>query len=233
MEIQLRAKGLYRFTMDTEIEPNHVVDKARYWNNMDEAFGFLCLLISKDLHFHVTRLKNPKEIRDRITDLFDKQDDMRIYRLENELISLHPSNFETLNEFFIKFKNLVLQLKQCEVAKEDDQLILSILSKLGPDYLVFVSTFHTGKLTTPNWKMPSLDTFIKILTKEHDKPVQMGILRSSKYQALFDSGSKDSKGKGKQKNPKDKFDAPKPKEMNQQQEESSDSKKHKNRGNQG
>ena len=77
--------------MDIEIEPNHAVDKARYKNKMDESFGFLCLLISKDLHFHVIGLENPKEIWDKIADLFDKQDDMRIYRLENELISLHQS----------------------------------------------------------------------------------------------------------------------------------------------
>ena len=30
MEIQLHSKGLYRVTMDIEIETNHVVDKARY-----------------------------------------------------------------------------------------------------------------------------------------------------------------------------------------------------------
>ena len=52
MEIQLCAKGLYRATMDTEEDPNHVVDKARLFNKMDEAFGFLCLSISKDLLFH-------------------------------------------------------------------------------------------------------------------------------------------------------------------------------------
>ena len=75
---------------------------------MDEAFGFLCLSISKDIHFHVTGLKNPKEIWDKLVDLFDKQDDVRICQLENELISLHPINFETLNEFFTKFKHLVL-----------------------------------------------------------------------------------------------------------------------------
>ena len=74
MEIQLRAKGLYRVKMDTEIEPNHVVGKARYWNKMDEYFGFLCLTISKALHFHVTKLKNPKEIWEKLVDLFDKQD---------------------------------------------------------------------------------------------------------------------------------------------------------------
>ena len=97
----------------------------------------------------------------------------------------------------------MLQLKLCEVQKEDDHLILSILSKLGVDYLFFVSTFHTGKLTTPNWKMPSLNAFIESLTNEHDKLVQMGIIRSSKDQALFALGPKDSKGKGKQEESKD------------------------------
>ena len=62
---------------------------------MDEAFQFLFMSISKHIHFHVTGLKNLKEIWDKLADIFDKQDDMRIYRLENELISLHPGNFET------------------------------------------------------------------------------------------------------------------------------------------
>ena len=66
--------------------------------------------------------------------MFDKQDDLRIYQLENELISLHPANFESLDDFFTKFKHLVIQLKLCKVEKEDDQLILAILSKLGADY---------------------------------------------------------------------------------------------------
>ena len=100
--------------------------------------------------------------------------------------------------------------------KEDDQLILAILSKLGADYSVFVSTFHAGKLTTHGWKMPSLNAFIESLTSEHDKLVQMGIIRSSSDQALHVSGPKDLKGKGKQqKNPKTKFEAPKPKVENQ------------------
>ena len=87
--------------------------------------------------------------------------------------------------------------------KEDDQLILAILSKLGADYSVFVSTFRVGKLTTHGWKMPTLNAFIESLTSEHVKLVQMGIIRSSHDQALHVSGPKDLKGKGKQqKNPK-------------------------------
>ena len=130
-------------------------------------------------------------------------------------MSLQPSNFETLRDFFTKFKHIVLLLKQCKVEKEDDQIILAILSKLGVDYSIFVSTFHAGKLTTPGWKMPSLNAFFESLTSEHDKLVWMGIIISSHDQALYALGPKDLKGKGKQqKNPKSKFDAPKPRVEN-------------------
>ena len=66
MEIQLRARGLYRVTMDTEEEPTHVIDKAIFLNKKDEAFSFLCLSISKDLLFHLSGLKTPKDIWDQL-----------------------------------------------------------------------------------------------------------------------------------------------------------------------
>ena len=166
----------------------------------DEAFIFLCLSISRDLIFHLSGLKTPKEIWDKLKTLYGKQDDLRVYQLENELMSLQPSNFETLNYFFTKFKHIVLLLKQCKVDKEDYQLILAILSKLGADYSVFVSTFHAGKITTPGWKIPLLNAFIESLISEHDKLVQMGIIISSKDQALFVGGPKAMNGKGKKKN---------------------------------
>ena len=140
--MQLRSKILFRLTMEEEAKRIHYVDKEKYFNRLDEAYGCLCLSISQDILFHINGLKTLKQVWDNIASLFDKQDDLRIYRLENELISLHPTNFETLNDFFTKFKNLVFQLKLCKVEKEDDQLILSILSKIGVDYSVFVSTFH-------------------------------------------------------------------------------------------
>ena len=77
MEIQLHARGLYRVTMDTEEEPASVTDKARLLNKKDEAFGFVCLSISQDLLFHLSRLKTPKEIWDKLESLYGKQDDLR------------------------------------------------------------------------------------------------------------------------------------------------------------
>ena len=94
----------------------------------------------------------------------------------------------------------MFELKLCNVEKEDDQLILSILSKLGVDYLVSVSTFHLVNLTTPNWRMPTLISIFESLTQEHDKLIQMaGIIWSSKYQSLVARGPKLENDKGKQK----------------------------------
>ena len=197
--MQLLSKRLSRLTMETEAKPVHYVEKEKYWNRLGEAYGCLCLSISRYLLFHINGLNTPKEIWDKIASLFDKQDDLRIYQLENELISLHPSNFETLNYFFTKLKRPVSQLKLCKVEKEDDQLILAILSKLGAKYSFFVSTFHSGKLTTPNWRITTLNSFIEYLTQEHDKLIQMGIIRSSIDQALVVGGPKATDGKGKQK----------------------------------
>jgi hypothetical protein len=89
--------------------------------------------------------------------------------LENELISLSLSNFDTIQDFFTKFKSLFLQLKLCGIDKmeKEEQLILSIMSKLGLEYSVFVSTFHATKSAfKASWKMPSLDDFVASLTQE-------------------------------------------------------------------
>ena len=58
--------------MDTEEEPTHVIDKDIFLNNKDEAFGFLCLSISKDLLFHLLGLKTLKEIWDQLASLYGK-----------------------------------------------------------------------------------------------------------------------------------------------------------------
>ena len=48
--------------------------------------------------------------------------------------------------------------------------------------------------------MPTLNAFIESLTNEHDKLIQMGIIRSSKDQAWVVGGPKATNGKGKEKN---------------------------------
>ena len=66
MEILLRAKGLYRVTMATEAEPNAAADKIKWHNRRDEAYGLLCLSISRDLLFHLDGLTSPNEVWEKL-----------------------------------------------------------------------------------------------------------------------------------------------------------------------
>ena len=90
---------------------------------------------------------------------------MRGHQIENDLISFSPSSFESLQLYFSKFKALVLQLKQCGIEKKEEQLVLAIISKLGPDYSMFVLTFHDTKLTARAWNIPKLAEFMESLTQ--------------------------------------------------------------------
>jgi hypothetical protein len=76
--------------------------------------------------------------------LFGKQDEMRGHMLEVDLLTLDPKIFDNIQDFFTKFMDLLSQLKYCRVdkLKEEKQMVLTILSKLGPKFFVFISTFH-------------------------------------------------------------------------------------------
>ena len=77
MVIQLRSKGLYMVTMGTEVEPNSVVEKSKFFNVLDEAFGMLCINILRDLIFHVGSLSTPNEVWLNIKELFGNTYEMR------------------------------------------------------------------------------------------------------------------------------------------------------------
>ena len=66
----MREKGLYRVTMATEVEPNAAAEKIKWHNRRDEAYGLLCLSISRDLLFHLDGLTSPNEVWENIVDFF-------------------------------------------------------------------------------------------------------------------------------------------------------------------
>ena len=107
MESFLHTTLLLRLTEEIEVLPilNH--DKEKYLNRLGGAHGYLSLSVSRDIRFHIQGLKTTKEFLDKLASLFDKKDEMRVHQLENELISLNPSHFKTMNDFFTKFKNLI------------------------------------------------------------------------------------------------------------------------------
>ena len=72
MQIVLCNKGLYRVTMGREVETQQRIEKSKYLNKLDEAFGFMCIHISRELLFHLDGLRNPKEVWEKIESLFGK-----------------------------------------------------------------------------------------------------------------------------------------------------------------
>jgi hypothetical protein len=99
---------------------------------------------------------------------------------------LDPKIFNNLQDLFTKYKDLLPQLKACGVDKsEEKQIFLTILSKPGHEFSVFVSTFHSFRFTSgATWKMPSLEEFIKSLTQEQTKLINMGKIKGPKAHAL-------------------------------------------------
>jgi hypothetical protein len=166
-KFQLRRKGLYNLTMGTETEPTSAIENIVWENGKDEAIGLLLESISIDLWFHVVSYKTPNEIWTTLESLFGKWDQMRGHMLEVELNTLDPKSFDNIQDFFTKFKYLIWSLEYSGIdkSKQVDQLILTILAKLGPKYVVYVSTFHSGRyLIGTNWKMPTMDQFVDSLT---------------------------------------------------------------------
>ena len=84
------------------------MEKIKWHNKRDKGYGILCLSISRDLLFHLDSLTYPNEVWENLEDIFGNTYEMRGHQIENELILLNPSSFESLQLYFTKFKALVL-----------------------------------------------------------------------------------------------------------------------------
>ena len=108
MEIFLRSRGLYRISMATEVEPTTTIENSKYLNRMDEAYESLCMNISLELLFHISSCKTPNEVWTTMKGLFGKQDEMKGHMLEVEQLSLDPRSFDNIQDFFTRYKDLLL-----------------------------------------------------------------------------------------------------------------------------
>jgi hypothetical protein len=91
--------------------------------------------------------------------VFGKKDEMRIHFLKVEINSLDPNKFDNVQYFFTKFKSLLRELKDHAIrnSKQEKQLVLVIIEKIGPKFSVFLSTFKSNRFTIEaTWTMPSL-----------------------------------------------------------------------------
>ena len=102
--ILLCGKGIYGVSMALENEPNSVVEKSKWNNRLDEAYGLILLYIYPDILLHLDGLTTRNKVCTNIESLFGVQYELRVHQLEIELFSPSPRNFESLEGFFTKFK---------------------------------------------------------------------------------------------------------------------------------
>ena len=140
---ELMSIGLLRMILGQDLELATGVIKRRKWfDRRDKALGSLRSTISNDLLYHIASCTHPHDAWTRLEGIFGKPDRIRKFKLENELIGLISCDFDNIQDFFSKLNSIRMELSNCGITKDDEQLILSILSKLGPEYSIFVSTFY-------------------------------------------------------------------------------------------
>jgi hypothetical protein len=120
--------------MDTKTEPTSAIEKSKYLNQLDEAFGTICSLIYPELLFHISSCKTPNEVWTTMKGIFCKHEEMRGHIIKVELLTLDPTTFNNIQDFFTKYKDFLSQLRACRIdkSKDEKQMVLNIFSKLGP-----------------------------------------------------------------------------------------------------
>jgi hypothetical protein len=156
-------------------------DEKGKWDNMnEEARVLIGMSISPDLSFHLQSIDQPKESWDKIESVFGKHNIIQAKHLENQLLTLSPSDFSCIKDYLSKFKTLKTLCEECKIMIETDCCIYLILSKIGSPYSMFVSTFYSMQRTLgTSYKKPSLENFCDALIREQDKLVQLGVINTA------------------------------------------------------
>jgi hypothetical protein len=178
MEDLLRSKGLYRITFGNEKELTNVDKKSNWDNRNDEARGIIIISIYPNLRYHLQDIDDPKEAWDKIESMFGKINIIQAQQLENQILTLSPNDFSYLGDYLPRFKTLRILCEECKIKMEEEHCIYFILSKLGSEYFVFVSTFYSLReaLGEEAYEKPSLESFFASLILEEDKLVQFGVI---------------------------------------------------------
>ena len=70
MKILMRSKGLFRVAMEINVDPNAAVENIMWHNRRYEAYGLLCLSISRYLLFQLDGLTSPNHVWEKFKNLF-------------------------------------------------------------------------------------------------------------------------------------------------------------------
>jgi hypothetical protein len=112
--------------------------------------------------------------------VFGKHNIILAQQLENQVLTLSPSDFSCIEDYISKFKTLRILCAECEINMEEEHCIYIILSKLGSAYSMFVSTFYAMREDLgESYQKTTLESFCGALIREQDKLVQLGVINTT------------------------------------------------------
>jgi hypothetical protein len=180
MEDLLRSKGLYRITLGKETTPTDDDKKAKWDNRNDEAHGLIEMSISPDLRYHLQGIDDLEEAWNMIEFVFGKLNIIQARQLENQILTLSPSDFSCLGDYISRFKTLKILCEECKIKMAEEHCIYIILSKLGTAYSVFVSTFYAMREALgKDYDKPTLEFFCTSLIREEYNLIQLGVINNA------------------------------------------------------
>jgi hypothetical protein len=75
--------------------------------------------ISPDLRYHLQEMDDLEEAWDKIESVFGKINIIRAQQLENQILTLSPSDFSCLGDYLSKFKTLIILCEECKIKMEE------------------------------------------------------------------------------------------------------------------
>jgi hypothetical protein len=131
--------------------------------------------ISPNLRFHLQQIDKPNESWEKIESVFGKHDIIRAQQLENQVLTLSPSDFYCIEDYLSKFKTLRILCEECKIKMDEEHCIYLILSKLGSAYSMFYAMKEALGTT---YQKPTLESFCDALIRKQDKLVQLGVINT-------------------------------------------------------
>eukprot|EP01018_Ginkgo_biloba_P011892 Gb_23557 [translate_table: standard] len=162
--------------------------------------GLWCI-VQDELRFHINSDGESSSAWKKLENVFVKVHDARYLQLERRLLKLSANDFDQIEDFISKLKELRHQVVECGHKKSDKHMVFIILQSLPEAYEVLVFTFPSTKsMFGKIFEEPSLDELCTLLIGEQDKLMLMGRLRSKKK--AYVAKSKPKKQKDPKSNPK-------------------------------
>ena len=85
---------------------------------------------NRNVHFARSKIlseDSPVKAWEKLNSIFGIKNKIWAFQLENELLTLDPSNFPSMEDCLSKFKTFKLLLEGCKITKEEEPLIYAFL----------------------------------------------------------------------------------------------------------